>query len=97
MAHWDDALPGRVLRIQHEDVIDGLEGSVRRILDHCELEFEPGCVAFHQNRRNVRTPSSEQVRRPIFRDGLDQWKAYAAWLGPLETALGGAMVRYRGA
>ncbi|WP_404710276.1 tetratricopeptide repeat-containing sulfotransferase family protein [Sphingomonas sp. MMS24-J13] len=97
MAHWDDALPGRVLRIQHEDVIDDLEGSVRRILDHCGLAFEPGCIEFHKNRRNVRTPSSEQVRRPIFRDGLDQWKAYEPWLGPLQAALGDAMVRYHDA
>ena len=96
MEHWDVALPGRVLRVQHEDVIDDLEGSVRRILDHCRLDFEPGCVEFHRNTRSVRTPSSEQVRQPIFRDGLDQWKNYAAWLGPLEDALGDALARYRG-
>jgi tetratricopeptide (TPR) repeat protein len=97
MAHWDQVLPGRVLRIQHEDVVDDLEGNVRRILDHCGLAFEPGCIEFHKNRRNVRTPSSEQVRRPIFRDGLDQWKAYEPWLDPLKTALSDAMVRYRDA
>ncbi|WP_298688938.1 tetratricopeptide repeat-containing sulfotransferase family protein [uncultured Sphingomonas sp.] len=92
MDHWDRALPGRVLRVQHEDVIADLEGSVRRILDHCDLAFEPGCVDFHKSRRSVRTPSSEQVRRPIFRDGLDQWKKYAAWLAPLQDAV----ERYRG-
>ncbi|MGI4730117.1 MAG: sulfotransferase family protein, partial [Janthinobacterium lividum] len=96
MDHWDRALPGRVLRVQHEDVIADLEGSVRRILDHCDLAFEPGCVDFHKSRRSVRTPSSEQVRRPIFRDGLDQWKKYAAWLAPLQDALGDAVERYRG-
>ena len=95
MDHWDRALPGRVLRVQHEDVIADLEGSVRRILDHCGLAFEPGCVDFHKSRRSVRTPSSEQVRRPIFRDGLDQWKKYAAWLAPLQDALGDAVERYR--
>ena len=95
MAHWDTALPRRILRVHHEDVIADLEGSVRRILDHCHLPFEPACVAFHQNERSVRTPSSEQVRRPIFRDGLDQWRNYAADLGPLRTALGDAVDRYR--
>jgi tetratricopeptide (TPR) repeat protein len=95
MAHWDAALPGRVLRVQHEDVVDDLEGSVRRILDHVGLAFEPGCVAFHTNTRSVRTPSSEQVRQPIFRDGLDQWTKYEAMLAPLKEALGDALVRYR--
>jgi tetratricopeptide (TPR) repeat protein len=95
MAHWDEVLPGHVLRVQHEDVIDDLDASVRRILAFCGLPFEPACVAFHENRRNVRTPSSQQVRRPIFRDGLDQWKAYEAWLDPLKHALGDALVRYR--
>ena len=95
MDHWDQALPGRVLRVQHEDVVDDLEGSVRRILDHCGLPFEPACVAFHESRRSVRTPSSEQVRQPIFRDSLDQWTRYEPWLGELRTALGDAPVRYR--
>ncbi len=88
MDHWDTVLPGRVLRVQHEDVIDDLEGSVRRILDYCGLEFEEGCVDFHKTKRSVRTPSSEQVRQPIFRDGLDQWKNFSPWLGPLRAALG---------
>jgi predicted Zn-dependent protease len=95
MAHWDAALPGRVLRVHHEDVVADLEGSVRRLLDHCGLEFERPCVDFHKTRRSVRTPSSEQVRQPIFRDGLDQWQAYGPWLAPLETALGDARTRYR--
>ena len=96
MAHWDAVLPGRVLRVHHEDVVDDLDGSVRRILDHVGLPFEPGCVAFHQNTRSVKTPSSEQVRQPIFRDGLDQWTKYEPWLQPLRDALGDAVVRYRG-
>ena len=72
MAHWDAVLPGRVLRVRHEDVIDDLEGQVRRMLDYCGLEFERACVDFHKTERSVRTPSSEQVRQPIFRDGLDR-------------------------
>jgi len=95
MRHWDEALPGRVMRVNHEDVVDDLEGSVRRILDYCGLEFEPACVEFHKTRRSVRTPSAEQVRRPIFRDSLDQWKKYEPWLGELELALGDARDRYR--
>ena len=95
MAHWDAVLPERVLRVYHEDVVADLDGSVRRILDHCGLAFEPACVDFHKTRRSVRTPSSEQVRQPIFRDGLDQWKKYDRWLAPLKDALGDALVRYR--
>ncbi len=88
MDHWDAVLPGRVLRVQHEDVVDDLEGSVRRILDYCGLPFETACVEFHKTKRSVRTPSSEQVRQPIFRDGLDQWKNFSPWLEPLCKALG---------
>jgi hypothetical protein len=95
MRHCDEALPGRVLRVHHEDVIDDLEGSVRRVLDYCGLPFEPACVEYYKTKRSVRTPSSEQVRQPIFRDGLDQWKKYEHWLGPLKDALGDALVRYR--
>jgi predicted Zn-dependent protease len=88
MAHWDSALPGRVLRVQHEDVIDDLEGSVRRILDYCGLDFEPACIDFHKTERRVHTASSEQVRRPINREGVDQWKSFEPWLGELRAALG---------
>jgi tetratricopeptide (TPR) repeat protein len=95
MRHWDEVLRGRILRVHHEDVVADLEGSVRRMLDFCGLEFEPACVAFHKTQRSVRTPSSEQVRQPIFRDGLDQWKKFEPWLGPLKIALGDALTRYR--
>jgi predicted Zn-dependent protease len=95
MRHWDEVLPGSVLRIWHEDVVDDLETNVRRILDFCGLEFEPACVEFYKTERSVRTASSEQVRQPIFREGLDQWKHYEPWLGPLRHALGDALVRYR--
>ena len=95
MDHWDRALPGRVLRVQHEDVVDDLEASVRRLLDYCQLPFEPACLDFHKTRRSVRTPSSEQVRQPIFRDGLELWRGFEPWLGPLQEALGDAVTRYR--
>jgi tetratricopeptide (TPR) repeat protein len=95
MRHWDDVLPNRVLRVHHEDVVADLEGSVRRVLDFCGLPFEPACLDFHKNARSVRTASSEQVRQPIFREGLDQWKNYEAWLGPLKDVLGDALDRYR--
>ncbi len=95
MRHWDAVLPGRVLRVQHEDLVDDLEGNVRRLLDYCELEFEPACVEFHRTERSVRTASSEQVRQPIYREGLDQWRHYEPWLGRLREALGDALTRYR--
>ena len=95
MEHWDRVLPGRILRVQHEEVVDDLEGNVRRILEFSGLEFEPACVEFHKTQRSIRTASSEQVRRPIFREGLDQWKNYEQWLEPLKDALGDALVRYR--
>ena len=95
MRHWEMVLPGKVLRVQHEEVVDDLDGNVRRILDFCGLDFEPGCVEFHKTERSVRTASSEQVRQPIFRDGLDQWKNYEPWLEPLKDALGDALVNYR--
>jgi len=95
MEHWDRALPGRVLRVYHEDVVDDLEAGVRRILEHCELAFEPACLEFHRTQRSVRTASSEQVRQPIFREGLDQWRRFEPWLAPLREALGDALERYR--
>ena len=95
MRHWDTALPGRVLRVQHEDLVDDLEGNVRRILDHCGLAFEAACLDFHKTQRSVRTPSSEQVRQPIFRDSLDQWTRYAAELAPLKATLGNAATDFR--
>src|SRR6266481_1099956 len=87
MAHWERALPGKVLRIQHEDIVENLEANVRRILEFCNLDFEPGCVEFHKTERRVHTASSEQVRQPINRDGIDQWRNFDPWLGPLKAAL----------
>jgi tetratricopeptide (TPR) repeat protein len=87
MRHWDAVLPGRILRICYENVVEDLEGNVRRILEFCGLQFEPACIEFYKTERTVRTASSEQVRLPIFRDGLFQWKNYEAWLGPLREKL----------
>ncbi|WP_430401361.1 sulfotransferase [Hyphomonas sp.] len=91
MDHWDSVLPeGRILRVQHEDVLDDIEGQVRRILDYCGLPFDQRCVDFHQTRRAVRTASSEQVRQPINKNGLEQWRPYEAHLTALKLALGPA-------
>ena len=94
MGHWDAVLPGRVLRVRYEDVVEDLDGSVRRLLERIGLPFEPACLAFHETRRSVRTPSSEQVRRPVGREGLAQWRHYAPWLAPLRDALGDALTGY---
>ena len=95
MRHWDTVLPGCILRVQHEDVVGDLEGAVRRILAHCGLQFEPQCLEFHKTQRSVRTASSEQVRLPLYRDGLDQWKHFEPYLEPLARALGDSLERYR--
>jgi tetratricopeptide (TPR) repeat protein len=92
MDHWDEVLPGFVLRVRHEDVVDDLETQVRRLLDFCGLPFESQCLSFHETDRSVRTPSSEQVRQPIYREGLEQWRNYEPWLGPLREALGESVV-----
>lgn len=89
MAHWDKVLPGKVLRVRHEDVLDDLEGQVRRMLDYLQLPFDEACLNFHQTERAVRTASSEQVRKPINRSGQGAWEPYAPWLGELREALGG--------
>jgi len=88
MEHWDFALPGRILRVQHEDVVENLEDNVRRLLEFCGLEFESACLSFYKTSRSVRTASSEQVRRPIFKEGLEQWRNFEPWLGPLKAKLG---------
>jgi hypothetical protein len=95
MRHWQQVLPGSILRVQYEELVDDLEGNVRRILDFCGLEFEPQCLDFYRTERSVRTASSEQVRQPIYREGLDQWRNFEPWLGPLREALGDALDRYR--
>jgi tetratricopeptide (TPR) repeat protein len=88
MRHWDEVLPGRVLRVQHEDVVADLEASVRRLLEFCGLPFEPACLEFYKTERSVRTASSEQVRRPLYKESIEQWRHFAPWLAPLRAALG---------
>ena len=89
MEHWDAVLPGKVLRVQHEDVLDDVEAQTRRMLDFIGVPFEDACLQFHKTDRAVRTASSEQVRQPINRKGQDAWKPFESWLGPLKQALAG--------
>jgi tetratricopeptide (TPR) repeat protein len=95
MRHVDAALPGYVHCVIHEDLVDDPETEVRRLLDFLDLPFDPACLEFHRNPRAVRTASSEQVRRPISRDGLEQWKTYEPWLDPLKAALGPIVADWR--
>jgi tetratricopeptide (TPR) repeat protein len=94
MEHFDAVLPGRVHRVFYENMVEDTEGEVRRLLEYCGLPFEEGVLRFHENQRAVRTASSEQVRRPIFREGIDQWRHYEPWLDPLKKALGDVLKLY---
>jgi hypothetical protein len=94
MAHFDEALPGRIHRVLYERMIDDTEPEVRRLLDYCGLPFEEGCLRFYENERAVRTASSEQVRQPIYREGVDHWRHFEPWLGPLKEALGPVLETY---
>jgi predicted Zn-dependent protease len=94
MAHVDGVLPGRVYRVFYETLIEDTEAEVRRLLAYCDLPFEQGCLKFYENERAVRTASSEQVRQPIFREGLEQWRHYEPWLDPLKAALGPVLPAY---
>ena len=94
MEHFDTVLPGRVHRVYYEQLVADPEGVVRRLLDHCGLPFEAGCLKFYENRRVVTTISSEQVRRPINSDAVDQWRHFEPWLGELKAALGELLDRY---
>jgi tetratricopeptide (TPR) repeat protein len=95
LAHFDAVLPGRVHRVIYEDMVEDTEAVIRRLLDYCGLPFEDGCLKFYENTRAVRTVSSEQVRRPVFRDGVEQWRHYEPWLGSLKDALGPALENWR--
>jgi hypothetical protein len=94
MAHVDAAMPGRVHRVIYERIVEDTETEVRSLLDYCGLEFDPACLAFHETERAVRTASSEQVRRPIYRDSKDEWQLYARHLDPLREALGDVLDSY---
>ena len=90
-AHFERVLPGRIHRVINEQLIEDPEGEVRRLLEFLGLPFDPACLRFHENERAVRTASSEQVRRPINREGVDQWRPFEPWLGPLKRGLGPAL------
>ena len=94
MAHVDAVLPGRVHRVIYERMVDDTEDEVRALLDHCGLEFEPEVLEFYKTERAVRTPSSEQVRRPIYRNATEEWRAYEPYLGTLKDALGPVLDAY---
>jgi tetratricopeptide (TPR) repeat protein len=94
MAFFDAVLPGRVHRVIYESMIEDTETEVRRLLDYCELPFEDGCLRFYENERAVRTASSQQVRKPIFREGVDHWRHYEPWLDPLKKSLGRVLEAY---
>ena len=94
MAHFDAVLPGRIHRVIYERMVDDPEAEVRRLLDYCGLPFEAGCLRFHENDRAVRTASSEQVRQPIYTDGVDHWRNYEPWLDPLKATLGATLDAY---
>ena len=94
MDHWDEALPDRVHRVQYEEMVADTENQVRQLLDYCGLEFEEQCLRFYETERAIRTPSSEQVRQPVYTQGLEQWRNFEAHLGPLKDALGPLLARY---
>ncbi|MFO1018754.1 MAG: sulfotransferase [Hyphomonadaceae bacterium] len=94
MAHFDAVSPGRVHRVIYENLIADPEAETRRLLDACGLPFEDACLRFYENQRAVRTPSSEQVRKPIFKGGVDNWRPFEPWLAPLKDALGPVLDYY---
>jgi tetratricopeptide (TPR) repeat protein len=94
MDHWDEVLPGKVLRVQYESLVRDPEAQIRRLLTHCGLEFEPACLAFHENKRPVRTASSEQVRQPLYSSGIGYWRHFESQLEPLRRALGDCLERF---
>jgi len=94
MAHFDEVLPGRIHRVLYENMIEDTEGEVRRLLEYCGLAFEPATLSFYNNERAVRTASSQQVRQPIFREGMDHWRNFEPWLEPLQQALGDVLTTY---
>lgn len=94
MDHWDAVLPGRVHRVQYEDMVTDTENQIRQLLDYCELPFEDQCLRFYETERAIRTPSAEQVRQPVYKEGLAQWRNFEGHLEPLKSALGPLLERY---
>jgi hypothetical protein len=94
MAHFDGALPGAVHRVIYEQLVDDTENVVRDLLGYCGLPFEDSCLRFYDNDRPVRTASAQQVRKPIFREGIDQWRHFEEWLAPLQESLGDVLTHY---
>jgi hypothetical protein len=94
MDHWDAVLPGKVLHVQYEQLVQDTEATVRRLLEHCGLPFEPACLRFHETQRSVRTASAEQVRQPIYTSALGYWRHFASELEPLRRALGNCLERF---
>jgi tetratricopeptide (TPR) repeat protein len=94
MDHWDRVLPGKVLHVQYEELVRDPEANIRRLLEHCGLKFEPGCLSFHETQRAVRTPSAEQVRQPIYTSGVGYWRNFSQELEPLRHALGDCLERF---
>jgi len=88
MDHWGTVLPGRVHRVQYEEMVADTEVQIRALLDYCELDFEEQCLRFYETERSIRTPSAEQVRKPIYKEGMEQWRNFEAHLDPLKEALG---------
>ncbi|MFI4906783.1 MAG: tetratricopeptide repeat-containing sulfotransferase family protein [Steroidobacterales bacterium] len=94
MDHWDAVLPGKVLHVRYEELVRSPEAGIRRLLGHCGLDFEPGCLAFHETRRAVRTASAEQVRQPIYTSAVGHWRHFEKELEPLRRALGDCLARF---
>ena len=94
MEHWDRVIPGKVLHVHYEDMVREPEDTIRRLLAHAELPFEPACLNFHETKRAVRTASAEQVRQPLYKSGVGHWQHFEKELEPLRAALGDALARF---
>jgi hypothetical protein len=94
MAHYDRVLPGKIHRLIYENLVDDLEGEVRRMLDFLGLPFEQSCLEYYKNERSFNSFSNEQVRRPIFKEGVERWRNYEPWLAPLKEVLGPVLDAY---